>query len=162
MSEIETPNAPDQARPRTGGTTRRRTRRIVAIAAAAVLLLPVVAAGAFLLIVSPPVEPFEPRTWSPEPADHVEGVDIGASVGDLSDETFEGPEDIAVDEAGLVYTGTIGGLIVRIDPATGASEEFADVGGRPSVWPSTPPATSSSPITGSVSSPSPLPAGCGC
>lgn len=133
MSETDRPvaDAPERVRHRTGAKTRRRTWRIIAITAAAVFFLPVVAIGAFLLIASPPVEPFEPRTWSPESADLVEGVDIGDSVSDLSAETFEGPEDIAVDQAGMVYTGTIGGLIVRIDPATGASEEFADVGGRP-------------------------------
>ncbi|WP_199037549.1 SMP-30/gluconolactonase/LRE family protein [Glycomyces salinus] len=133
MSEADGPaaDAPDRARHRTGAKTRRRARKIIASTAAAVLLLPVVAVGAFLLIVSPPVEPFEPRTWSPERADHVEGIDIGASVSDLSAETLAGPEDIAVDRTGMVYTGTIDGLIVRIDPATGASEEYADVGGRP-------------------------------
>lgn len=42
-----------------------------------------------------------------------------------------GPEDAAVGPDGLVYTGTFGGAIVRLDLATGKVEEFADTRGRP-------------------------------
>jgi sugar lactone lactonase YvrE len=47
---------------------------------------------------------------------------------------LEGPEDVAVDAAGRLYTGTADGRIVRIAPRPGGSETletFADTGGRP-------------------------------
>lgn len=47
---------------------------------------------------------------------------------------LEGPEDVAVDAAGRVYTGTADGRIVRISPRPDGSEileTFADTGGRP-------------------------------
>ncbi len=43
----------------------------------------------------------------------------------------KGPEDIAIGPDGLLYTGVHDGDILRIDPATGASEKFAETGGRP-------------------------------
>lgn len=42
-----------------------------------------------------------------------------------------GPEDVVIDAAGRVVTGLGDGRIVRIDPASGASETLANTCGRP-------------------------------
>lgn len=42
-----------------------------------------------------------------------------------------GPEDIAFDEDGYLYTGVDGGRIVRFPPGGGVAEEVARTGGRP-------------------------------
>lgn len=42
-----------------------------------------------------------------------------------------GPEDLALGSDGRIYTGLADGWIVRIDPATGGVERFAQTDGRP-------------------------------
>lgn len=88
--------------------------------------------GGFFLVRTPPVTPFDPVSWRPP---------VGFGISDsrtttegtrpVSEDRLSGPEDIAVDDAGRVYTGTRDGTIFRIVPETGATERFADVGGRP-------------------------------
>ena len=106
-------------------------RRVVLIVAAALLVLPSLALGIFLTAVSPPVDDFRPQTWSPGP-----GLEIAnelrspAQVAPITTEAPYGPEDIAVDRAGRVYTGDRDGIIRRVRP-DGSTERFAVVGGRP-------------------------------
>jgi len=43
----------------------------------------------------------------------------------------EGPEDVAADQNGLIYTATDDGLIIRMQPDGSNIEVFAETGGRP-------------------------------
>ncbi|MCF6322145.1 MAG: SMP-30/gluconolactonase/LRE family protein [Rhizobiaceae bacterium] len=43
----------------------------------------------------------------------------------------EGPEDVAFGSDGLIYAAVIGGVILRIDPASGDVAQFAKTDGRP-------------------------------
>ncbi len=43
---------------------------------------------------------------------------------------YTGPEDVALGPDGKIYTPTHEGVILRIDPDTGAAQEFASTGGR--------------------------------
>ena len=47
-----------------------------------------------------------------------------------------GPEDVAVDESGRVYTGTREGYVLRISPDGRTVDRIAQTGGRPklTVW----------------------------
>ncbi len=42
-----------------------------------------------------------------------------------------GPEDVVADGRGAIYTGVIGGEIMRIDAESGSHEVIGDTGGRP-------------------------------
>lgn len=115
-------------------SARRRIARIGvravlgAVVSVAVLLL------IFFLALRPPGESFDPVPWAPEPgfmvSEEVTDPRVSALVSAFSDATIQGPEDLAVDEQGRLYTGTQDGVIVRI-LASGETEIFADVGGRP-------------------------------
>lgn len=116
----------DDARPR----PRRGARRVL-FAAAALALIPVLASAAFLVLVDPPGADFFPETWRPGPGTAVPADrTFPASPAPTSAASFDGPEDIAIDAAGNLYTGDRAGLVHRIRP-DGTSEVFADVGGRP-------------------------------
>jgi sugar lactone lactonase YvrE len=43
----------------------------------------------------------------------------------------DGPEDVAADNSGLIYTVTVDGLIIRMQPDGGNIEIFSEPGGRP-------------------------------
>lgn len=115
--------------------------------AARILALALVLAAAYLLAWPTPLDPF---AWQPppdpgtgagspfRPTQSMEGARPLAAelirsrfLAAGSPENF-GPEDIAVSPRdGLVYTGIGDGSILRIDPATGEVEVFANTGGRP-------------------------------
>lgn len=111
---------------------RRRVRvlRRVLIVIGVLILTPVLAVIGFLIAMRPPVEDFSPQVWAPAP-----GFDIAPALREsvepaaVGQEVF-GPEDIAVDRDGNLYTGDRDGIVWRI-AADGAMSEFADVGGRP-------------------------------
>ncbi|WP_157519303.1 SMP-30/gluconolactonase/LRE family protein [Herbidospora mongoliensis] len=98
-------------------------RKSALVGASAVALL----IGAFFVFLRPPLEPFDPVAWDPGPPVEVPEVTPAAGVTSLG--TLHGPEDMAVDARGRVYTGVIDGRIVRL--VSGRSEVFAQVGGRP-------------------------------
>ncbi|WP_433824656.1 SMP-30/gluconolactonase/LRE family protein [Actinoplanes sp. CA-015351] len=98
---------------------------------AALLVLIVLAVAGFVLFRDPPVEPFEPVAWDPPAALTAPAVIAAGDIVPLTGTEVDGPEDLAVDEGGLVYTGDRQGRILRVDPATGRAEVFAQVGGRP-------------------------------
>jgi sugar lactone lactonase YvrE len=75
----------------------------------------------------------EPVAWTPPEAPKLEGV--YATNSRLAKVRWikaggEGPEDVAVDAKGRLYTGIYGGRIVRISP-DGSVEPFVATGGRP-------------------------------
>lgn len=113
------------------GTVLRRT----GIALGSVVLLLAVAIGAFFLVRNPPVEPFEPVAWDPPDGFSVDSGRIDSATAGtlrpLGRQSFNGPEDIAVDGSQRVYTGTRDGLIMRTEPGRDRAEVFAKVGGRP-------------------------------
>lgn len=113
-----------------------RRSRIVAVRAAAVIAL-VLAAGTslFFVLAGPPVEPFDPVAWNPPagfavPAGKVDSS-TAASARPLAGANVEGPEDLAVDRKGHIYTGDSRGRIMRIGRDLKSVEVFANVGGRP-------------------------------
>ena len=80
--------------------------------------------------------PMRSSSWTPERAPNLEGpflanheLERGEK---LASGEVVGPESIAIDEVGRVYTGTTDGKIVRVVPdLAGKVEVFADTGGRP-------------------------------
>ena len=76
---------------------------------------------------------FSPQSWKPPEAPGLTGQfaenDRLASA-ELIDVPGTGPEDVAVDPAGALYTGTADGTILRIGP-DGSIDAIATVGGRP-------------------------------
>ena len=100
-----------------------------AFAVSVVVLL--AAAAAYLLLWPVPVAPV---AWQAPDNPGLTGAFApdtalaDARVIDLGAE--HGPEDIAADADGLLYTGVESGKILRIAPG-GSIEVFADVGGRP-------------------------------
>ncbi|GAB2651918.1 SMP-30/gluconolactonase/LRE family protein [Kribbella swartbergensis] len=107
----------------------RRVLRAVVVGVGAIVLASALALGVLLVVVSPPVADFDPEGWRPGPGF---GVDRRSSVNAtaVTVDAPYGPEDIAVDRSGVVYTGDRHGMIRRIRP-DGSIEAFADVGGRP-------------------------------
>lgn len=77
----------------------------------------------------------EPVAWYPAPAPALVGAyarnDALAAAEAVGGGLAQGPEDIAFDQAGRLYTGLGDGTIVRIDVNTGAVERYAETGGRP-------------------------------
>lgn len=96
-----------------------------------VLLLTVAAAGAYLLFWPTPIDPV---AYTPPTPPSLEGAweRNGAlrEADRLAEGRLAGPEDLAMDAAGNLYTGTANGLIRRVDPQ-GRVETIADTGGRP-------------------------------
>ncbi|WP_051760528.1 SMP-30/gluconolactonase/LRE family protein [Herbidospora cretacea] len=90
--------------------------------------VPALLAGAFLVFLRPPVDPFDPIAWDPGPPAEVPRDVPAAGVTAIG--TLRGPEDLAVDGRGRVYTGLMDGRLVRMAPG-GRPEVFAHVGGRP-------------------------------
>ena len=75
-----------------------------------------------------PKPPVHPVRWQPPPV----GVlpDFGPADLTLVPMPGEAPEDIVVDDDGVLWTGLIDGRVVRID-ADGSTRVVADTGGRP-------------------------------
>jgi sugar lactone lactonase YvrE len=103
------------------------TRGVVVAAAVAVLLL--VAFLAFWPV------PIEPVAWDAPPAPDLTGPfalnDVLARGTPLFSEIGVGPEDVAFDAQGRIYTGFEDGRIVRMTLPAGEPKLFADTGGRP-------------------------------
>ncbi|MEV0952107.1 SMP-30/gluconolactonase/LRE family protein [Promicromonospora sp. NPDC050249] len=97
-----------------------------------VLAVPFVALAVFLLTVPAPVEGFDPEPWRPDRAiDLPEEATTRAQVEDLTAEVIPGPEDIATDAEGNLYTGDRDGVIWRYTPTGDAPVRFAVPDGRP-------------------------------
>jgi sugar lactone lactonase YvrE len=86
--------------------------------------------GAYLVLVPGPVDavayrppPAPPLSGVLAPNDKLKGAEL-IGVGQII-----GPEDVAVDEQGRIYGGTLDGRILRVDGDRVAP--FADTGGRP-------------------------------
>ena len=109
----------------------RRWPRIAIWLAACLVAAPVLAVGVFLAVVPPPVADFRPAAWTPGSGLEVDpAVQSAVTARPVGTDAPYGPEDIAIDASGAVYTGDRDGRILRVG-ADGASEVFADVGGRP-------------------------------
>ena len=82
-----------------------------------------------------------PVRWDPPPRAPFEGRfaanDRLAAV-ELWPTPAEGPEDVAADSRGFLYTGTVDGSILRFSPGGGDPELLFNSGGRPwgsrSMW----------------------------
>jgi len=98
------------------------------------LVVVVVVVLSALYLVLWPV-PIDPVAWNPAPAPELVGP--YAPNNDLSPSRRllvgygQGPEDVAFDDAGKLYTGFTDGAIVRIPVAGGPPEVLANTGGRP-------------------------------
>jgi sugar lactone lactonase YvrE len=103
-----------------------------AIVGVIIVALPVVAMAGLLLLVNPAGgRDFRPEPWTPPTARQLASdITHPAAPTAFSDQPLFGPEDIAVDSEGRVYTGTRDGFIWRLTPE-GRTERFAAVGGRP-------------------------------
>lgn len=99
------------------------------IAIVVILLIP-----ALVYLLTWPVE-IEPVAWNPPPAPPLEGAYAPNTYLDdvelLLAGQVTGPEDVAIDEAGRLYTGVVDGRILRLDTNGANVETFADTGGRP-------------------------------
>lgn len=124
------PRAPNRGPGRVPNRVPGRTLRRVLVVLGVLIVVPVVAAVTLLVAVRPPVHDFAPEPWTPGL-----GFDIDPTVSApvqavaATDELF-GPEDIAIDSSGNLYTGDREGTVWRTTPG-GETTEFADVGGRP-------------------------------
>jgi sugar lactone lactonase YvrE len=103
------------------------TKRIIVILAATLVLL----AGYLVLW---PV-PIDPVAWNPPPAPELVGPLAPNDALSKGHRILEGiglgPEDVAIDAEGRLYTGFEEGLIVRTPAGADEPELFADTGGRP-------------------------------
>jgi sugar lactone lactonase YvrE len=103
------------------------TRGVVAAATVAVVLL-----VAYLALWPVPIDPV---AWDPPVAPELAGPfalnDALARGRPLFEKIGVGPEDVAFDAQGRLYTGFEGGRIVRVTLPDGEPELFADTGGRP-------------------------------
>jgi sugar lactone lactonase YvrE len=79
--------------------------------------------------------PIDPVAWKPPPAPELTGPlapnDGLAGARRILDGIGVGPEDIAFDGEGRLYTGFEGGLIMRTPARADQPELFVDTGGRP-------------------------------
>jgi sugar lactone lactonase YvrE len=113
------------------GRRPRRGVRLVLLSLGSLVLVAALAVAALLVAVPPPVTDFRPAAWSPPAAFAVEaGSRTVAAAAAISTRSLHGPEDVAVDRDGRLYTGDRDGRILRVGP-DGHAEVFADVGGRP-------------------------------
>lgn len=103
-------------------------RRDLALGIAGVLIL----TAAYLLFWPAPIDA---AAWSPPPAPALRGVyqqNSGLSgMMDLAPLPGVGPEAVAFDSQGRIYTGLEDGRIVRLDPDGTHVEVFSEVPGRP-------------------------------
>ncbi|MDD5711445.1 MAG: SMP-30/gluconolactonase/LRE family protein [Smithellaceae bacterium] len=95
-----------------------------------VVLVVIVFIGIFLVQSSP----VDPAAYTPPVAPEMTGVmatnTLLQKADLLAQGKINGPEEIAVDSQGRVYSGTGDGKVVRLLPG-GTPETFADTGGRP-------------------------------
>lgn len=104
-----------------------KRRRWIAVAALIMLIVAV-------YLLAWPV-PIDPAAWSPPTPPQRTGVlspnSRLAGIERLARGFGIGPEDIAVDSDGRLYSGYVDGRIVRLQPDGRAPEVFANTGGRP-------------------------------
>lgn len=112
-----------------------RALRVVLAVSGASLALGAVASAVVVFVVPSPIGA---SGWSPPPRPEQTGPlapnDELASAGLVAAGRIQGPEEIAFDARGRLYTGSDDGRIYRIVLGEGGSEEveeFADTGGRP-------------------------------
>jgi sugar lactone lactonase YvrE len=99
---------------------------------AVVLAVPLLALATFLMVAPAPVTGFDPQPWRPGGAiDFPQEITTPAQVQAFTTEPINGPEDIAIDGEGNLYTGDRDGVIWRYAPGRGAPDRFAEPGGRP-------------------------------
>jgi sugar lactone lactonase YvrE len=93
----------------------------------------IVALGLGLLVVLP--SPIDPVAYTPPEKPPLTGAlapnSALAAADRLGEGVLNGPEDVAFDGSGRLYTGTADGRIVRLGPDNDAPEPFASTGGRP-------------------------------
>lgn len=108
-------------------TGRARLRRALAI-----LISAFVVVAAYLALWPVPIDPV---AWEPPPAPELVGPlspNSGlAATRRLVEGLGVGPEDIAFDAAGRLYTGFADGRIVRMSSSGAGLEVFVNTGGRP-------------------------------
>jgi len=73
--------------------------------------------------------PIDPVRWQPPPVDRLPDPPPGTIT--VLPVPGDAPEDVVVDADGQIWTGVIGGRIVRIAPDGSSHRVFADTGGRP-------------------------------
>src|SRR5436190_6680196 len=104
--------------------------RIKLLVRLAALILIVVAL--YLLLWPVPVSPV---AWTPPPAPQLAGVFAPnnrlSGIQRLPTDGGFGPEDVALDSRGRIYTGMDNGRIVRLNANGSAPEGFANTHGRP-------------------------------
>jgi len=100
--------------------------------ALAILISALVAVAAYLALWPVPIDPV---AWEPPPAPELTGPlspNNGLTATRRPMDGFgEGPEDIAFDAEGRLYTGFADGRVVWVSPKGGDPEVFANTGGRP-------------------------------
>ena len=88
----------------------------------------------FLYLVAWPV-PIDPVAWTPPSAPNLKGEyavnDYLASSKIIHTNGSIGPEDVDVDEDGILYGGFLDGKIIRFDSDGNSLGVFADTKGRP-------------------------------
>lgn len=72
----------------------------------------------------------DPVRWQPPPSQPLREPDLVRRLRIIALPGFA-PEDVVVDGRGGVYTGVVGGQIMRIDAESGSHEVVGDTGGRP-------------------------------
>ncbi|MDP9167522.1 MAG: SMP-30/gluconolactonase/LRE family protein, partial [Actinomycetota bacterium] len=72
----------------------------------------------------------DPIRWQPPPSTPLPPPDLERRLRIVALPGL-GPEDVVADGRGAVYTGVIGGEIMRIDAESGSHEVIGDTGGRP-------------------------------
>ncbi|WP_372515386.1 SMP-30/gluconolactonase/LRE family protein [Mycolicibacterium hodleri] len=72
----------------------------------------------------------DPVRWQPPRSRRLPEPDLSARLGIVALPGFA-PEDVVVDGRGGVYTGVVGGDILRVDAESGTPEVVGNTGGRP-------------------------------
>jgi sugar lactone lactonase YvrE len=87
--------------------------------------------AAYLALWPVPIDPVAWRPARPPPDAAFATARPLTGLARLGAGAVHGPESVAIDAQGRVFTGTRDGAIRRLDPRTGAFEEVARTGGRP-------------------------------
>lgn len=74
--------------------------------------------------------PIDPVRWQPPAVRRLPAPDLGRPLAIVPVPGL-GPEDVVVDGRGGVYTGVIGGDIIRVDAESGSHQVVGNTGGRP-------------------------------
>jgi sugar lactone lactonase YvrE len=97
-----------------------------------IVLLLILTAGAYLLFAPVPIDPV---AWTPPPAPQLEGDfavnTLLAATERVAEADGTAPEDLVLDAAGRIYSGFLGGRVVRWEPDGTGMKEICNTGGRP-------------------------------